>query len=536
MLLVAAGRAIADAGLKPKGETLESFVQVSCATDANVVEAATGLKMSEMGDERLLYPNVPGTVAAALGCPVDAVKELVCTGDSGSWPQAMVNRAFEEVANGNVSSVLVMGCEALESFRSAIKQKVDAKELRQRWSEAELDPKARERLESLKSRVGLTLYPQGKDFNEANKFFTENWRRHGLGAPSATYPLMESALMAEAGRSIDEQNALAAEIFAKYSKVAATQHEHAWFGVEYKPEELSTPSADNRPICYPFYNKRLNSVMDVDMSAALVIMSAGEARRRGVAPEKWVFLHGCSEAVDTIDVMERRTLAASPAARYAGRCALEMAGIKDMDKDLDHFDVYSCFPSAVQIVCKELDIPMDRSLTVTGGLPYHGGPGSNYVTHAIAAMTEQLRGSSSQARGLVTANGGYLTKHAFGVYANYPDAQAKAGAWRRDDAQVQAQVDAEPKTPVTEAPAGHAVVENFVVRLSPKGEASLSIVVGRLTEGPDVGKRFVAQSTPGDAAAAKEFMGGGAGVGTRIAVSVDKGGKAVFRTLPQAKL
>merc|ERR1712125_127289 len=135
-----------------------------------------------------------------------------------------------------------------------------------------------------------------------------------------------------------------------------------------------------------------------------------------------------------------------------------MAGVQDVNRDVHYMDIYSCFPSAVQIACKELGIKMgQKPLTVTGGLPYHGGPGSNYVTHSIAAMTEHLRASRSPARGLVTANGGYLTKHAFGVYSNFPDEQARTGSWRRDDAKVQAQVDAEPKTRVTEAPEGHAV-------------------------------------------------------------------------------
>ena len=32
-----------------------------------------------------------------------------------------------------------------------------------------------------------------------------------------------------------------------------------------------------------------------------------------------------------------------------------------------------------------------RGVTQTGGLPYHGGPGSNYMTHSMAAMAETLR-------------------------------------------------------------------------------------------------------------------------------------------------
>ena len=73
--------------------------------------------------------------------------------------------------------------------------------------------------------------------------------------------------------------------------------------------------------------------------------------------------------------------------------ALSGAGI-GVD-DVAHLDLYSCFASSV---CFALDaLGIDESdaraaaVTVTGGLPYHGGPGSNYMTHSLAAMTERLR-------------------------------------------------------------------------------------------------------------------------------------------------
>ena len=59
------------------------------------------------------------------------------------------------------------------------------------------------------------------------------------------------------------------------------------------------------------------------------------------------------------------------------------------------FDFYSCFPVAVEQACDCVGLdpsttPVNR-LTQTGGLPYHGGPGSNYSLHGMAAMVEHLR-------------------------------------------------------------------------------------------------------------------------------------------------
>ena len=50
---------------------------------------------------------------------------------------------------------------------------------------------------------------------------------------------------------------------------------------------------------------------------------------------------------------------------------------------------------------------------------FAGGPWNNYVMHSIATMVERLRDDAG-ALGLVTANGGYVTKHAFGVYSTRP--------------------------------------------------------------------------------------------------------------------
>ncbi|MFB2351399.1 hypothetical protein, partial [Priestia megaterium] len=79
--------------------------------------------------------------------------------------------------------------------------------------------------------------------------------------------------------------------------------------------------------------------------------------------------------------------------------------------EIGHFDLYSCFPVAVEIGAEELGLALDdhRGLTVTGGLPYAGGPGNNYAMHSIAVMMRRLR-SAREDYGLVTANGWFLTK------------------------------------------------------------------------------------------------------------------------------
>jgi acetyl-CoA C-acetyltransferase len=155
------------------------------------------------------------------------------------------------------------------------------------------------------------------------------------------------------------------------------------------------------------------------------------------------------------------------------------------------FDLYSCFPSAVQIARDMLGIPSvdPRPLTVTGGPPYFGGPGNNYVTHSIAAMVDRLRGDRGKL-GLVTANGWYVTKHATGVYSTEPPQHD----WRRTDPKIdQAQIDAGPRPDFAAAPSGRATVETYTVLFDRDGSPQRGIVIGRLLDA----RHFIA-NTPDD--------------------------------------
>ena len=60
-------------------------------------------------------------------------------------------------------------------------------------------------------------------------------------------------------------------------------------------------------------------------------------------------------------------------------------------------------------------------MTQTGGLPYHGGPGSNYMTHSLAAMAEALRADPGS-YGVVSGVGMHMQKHAYGVWSTAPGA------------------------------------------------------------------------------------------------------------------
>lgn len=187
----------------------------------------------------------------------------------------------------------------------------------------------------------------------------------------------------------------------------------------------------------------------------------------------------------------------SPAIREAGRQALGAAGIGI--ERIEHLDVYSCFPAAVQIGCDALGISADdpRPLTVTGGLPYFGGPGNNYSTHAIAEVMQRVRARPGSI-GLVTALGWFITKHAVGIYGAVP----KDGPFvRADPAPRQAILDAQPAPPLALEPDGPASIETYTVLHDRDGASVRGLVIGRL----DDGRRFLAD-TPADRATLDGLM------------------------------
>ncbi|WP_454716373.1 acetyl-CoA acetyltransferase [Caulobacter segnis] len=451
LLKTAAERAVLDAGLA--GSVLADLDAL--AVVAFSIDAPGGL--SKLPLPRLADP--PASLARAVGA---APAWSVYTETGGNSPQQAVNVVCERIAKGESQLALVTGAEFLGSLMKRMKGGLGF----EGWGDD---------ITSTPQRIG-----------DPRPGVTRQEGAHGLGYPVNTYPLFENALRARDGRSLGDHQKQLGEFFTPFTKVAAA-NPHAWFPVERSVEELVTVTDRNRMVGYP-YPKYLNAIMEVDQSAAVLIASVGKARELGVPEDKWVFLHGCADASDLWYPLERQDYHSSPAMRLTGERALEMAGIGV--EDLDVIDLYSCFPSAVRIGAEEIGLALDdpRGLTITGGLPYFGGPGNNYALHAIAEMVAKLR-ERPGAYGLSTANGWFLTKQSVGIYSTRP----VEGKWEREAPSViQAQIDALPHPEIVEKPQGPATIETYTVVHGREG-VRMGIVIGRDAEG----RRFVAQ-TPDD--------------------------------------
>jgi len=402
------------------------------------------------------YRDSPGLLAEAIGAQP---REKVYTAVGGNTPQWLVSRTAAAIVRGDVRLAVIAGGEAMRS--------------RARWREA------------IQQRWRRWAPPQ-QMLGDTRAGVNDIEVKHGAHIPARIYPLFETAIRAHRRRSIGEHQRRLGELCARLSQAAA-DNPYAWFPQARTAEEITTVTPENRMICFP-YPKFMNAIMEVDQAAAVIMTSVAAAQEMGIPRDRWVYLWGCADAVDIWYFSDRPNLHASLALTLAGRRALEMARVT-ID-EIDWFDLYSCFPCAVELACDALGIDEDdpRPLTVTGGLPYFGGPGNNYSMHAIAAMVERLR-REPQRKGLVSAMGWYATKHSLGLYSGAPPEHE----WRRlDSAADQVELDDAPHPTLVEAD-GRGTVEGYSVGFDRAGEPEAAIVVGRLEEG----SRFIA-NTEGD--------------------------------------
>ncbi len=398
--------------------------------------------------------NPPRSVAQRLGLQAS---RHIYSHSGGNMPQYLLNQFAESIARGEMRAALLCGGEALRTQHGL--ERTGAAGV---WNE---DPGGTPEL-----------------IGEARRGWSDHEDLHRMRAAIVMYPLIENAIRGARGRSVEVHQQAIGALMARFAAVAAG-NPLATRRDGYTAEQLVTVNERNRWIGFP-YPRLMNANAFIDQSAAVVMTNVATARELGIARDKWVFLHGCADGHDHWYVTERPDLQGSPAIRAASRQALAMAG-KSLD-EIEVFDLYSCFASAVQIGASEIGLSEadPRGLTITGGLPFFGGPGNNYVTHSISEMLRRLRARPG-AFGLVTANGNYVTKHSFGVYSTEPP----AGPWQRESPSVlQAQMDALPKAPFTETPQGEAIIETYTVMHGRDGP-EFAVVFGRLNA---TGQRFIA--------------------------------------------
>lgn len=523
-VVVAVGQSVSRDGQAGPIDLLESATRAA-------LEAATGLPAVI---ERLTVVNVlsrragprpASALADALGRRrLRGLRRLETTSVGGNTPQAMVERAALDIAAGRLAATVIAGADAVRTGRLRSGGR----------PEAGPDPAS----PSPSSPAASPSAPPGPPpaaraeadpvVGTDRQDLSDEERAAGMSIPLFVYPYFESVLAGRAGRSPAEQRRYLGELLSPLTR-RARDNPYAWFRQPRSAAEISVPSADNRLVAEP-YTKTMVAFLGAAQGAALVVTSLAVARKLGL-DDGCIFPWSSATACDVWYPVARPDLGRSPALEAAAGAALGAAGVGIDDVGL--LDVYSCFPSALQIGAEAIGagarLARPADLSLTGGLPYFGGPGNDYTTHAIAALFAELGRQAPGALGLVNGVGWYLTKHSVGLYGSEPP----PGGFRSPDlGRAQAAIDVAARPYVTHpelaagalSGRGEATVEASSVFYGRDGSPSGAPVIATLEDG----RRIVAAADPAEltsvaAAGAERWL-----VGSRVTVEAAPGGPALY--------
>ncbi|NNL66472.1 MAG: acetyl-CoA acetyltransferase [Myxococcales bacterium] len=440
---VLVGAAVADQRCDDPREALEPIALMIAACEAAARDAGSRALLARIDRVAVprgfwLYPDPGRIVAEHFG----AAGATTLVAEFGVLQQTLLADACRAIAAGESDVALVTGGDA--KYRSLRAE-----------------------------RAGVTL----ADTVQGDVRPSQVWRPHdvlwselewarGLRMPVGYYALLESALRHAEGLSLEAHARELGRLYADFSAVAVG-NPHAWRREPTSAEAIATPGAANPMLAFP-YAKLHTSSWNVDQAAGLILCSLERARALGIPDERLVFPLAASESNHMLPVCQRDSLAHSEAARIAGQRALTHAGVEA--RALGPVDLYSCFPVAVRLVAEALELDPGRRLTVTGGMPFAGGPVNNYALQATARMVEVLR-EGDGAPGLVSSVSGMFTKQGFGLWATEPPARPFAFEDVSDAVAM-----ASPARPLDAEPDGEARIVGYTV-LHEQGAPARAIAV-----------------------------------------------------------
>ncbi|MDB5610240.1 MAG: acetyl-CoA acetyltransferase [Bradyrhizobium sp.] len=362
----------------------------------------------------------------------------------GESPIRYLHEAAQRIARGECSVAAVCGAEAQSTATKAERAGIDLP-----WTPFAHDVPEPKRGAAFQNPMAVKL---------------------GVFKPVTVYPLYEAASAAHWGQTPREAMAESGHLWSTYSDVAS-QNPNAWLKRRFTPEEITTPTQDNRLIAWP-YTKLMVANPSVNMGGAVLMTSLAKARAAGIAQDRLIHIGGGASAEEPRDYLTRDQFVESHAQNAVLKAVMDLAG--GNGKAFDAIELYSCFPCVPKMARRTLGLGTDVQPTVTGGLTFFGAPLNTYMTHATCAMVRKLRNGAKL--GLLYGQGGFVTKH----YALVLSRQAPQGALAQDTS-VQAEADrhrgAVPDF-VTEA-GGKGSVESFTIIYGRGGEVEHGVVMLR---------------------------------------------------------
>jgi acetyl-CoA C-acetyltransferase len=308
----------------------------------------------------------------------------------GVLQQNLVNSACKKIIDGEIRASLIVGGEARFKMIQALKEGLPYEEM------------------------ALTENPDNYVKAKEDLYVAEELDALGMMAVGY-YAIIESAMRYKNQYSLNEHESFLGNYYERFSQIAS-KNPHAWNQKIFTAEEIKTPSKKNQKIAYP-YNKLHNTSWNVNQASALILTSDEIADKLKIPFDKRVYPLVSSETNHMIGVIQRPDLTSPVGLKLATKYLLETAAKNNIKPTF--YELYSCFPVAVQLFAQALNIPENIDKTITGGMPFAGGPLNNYMLHATAQVLMRIRDNNSEV-GLITGVSGMMTKQALAIWGKNP--------------------------------------------------------------------------------------------------------------------
>jgi len=396
-------------GIGFEQETSEDPTQ--CAEPWRLMARAVRRAAADAGSDTLLaqieslsvpqgmweYRNPGRLIADALGCP--SARSILS--DLGVLQLSLLSDLCRAIAAGEQHLGVITGGEA----------------------------KFRELRAGITGRpVANTEQPEGTPPPDVHHTSSDPWAsdleaRAGLSSPVELFAIIESALRYQQGLGIEEHRDRIAQLYSRFSEVAA-RNPHAWRREPVSPRAIRDPSPKNAMLAFP-YTKRHSSQWNVNQAVAIFVCSVARAARLGLKRDRWIFPLAAAQSKHVVPLAQQRLLHTHPGTVLSGERALALAGVSA--RDVDAAELYSCFPAAIQSFARDLKVAETCPWTVTGAMPFAGGPYNSFNLEGVARMVEVLRegeGNDGSERriGLVSNLSGIFGKQACALFSNLPNA------------------------------------------------------------------------------------------------------------------
>jgi len=396
-------------GIGFEQETSEDPTQ--CAEPWRLMARAVRRAAADAGSDTLLaqiesisvpqgmweYRNPGKLIADALGCP--SARSILS--DLGVLQLSLLSDLCRTIAAGEQHLGVITGGEA----------------------------KFRELRAGITGRpVANTEQPEGTPPPDVHHTSSDPWAsdleaRAGLSSPVELFAIIESALRCQQGVDVEEHRDRIAQLYSRFSEVAA-RNPHAWRREPVSPRAIRDPSPRNAMLAFP-YTKRHSSQWNVNQAVAIFVCSVARAARLGLKRDGWIFPLAAAQSKHVVPLAQQRLLHTHPGTVLSGERALALAGVSA--RDVDAAELYSCFPAAIQSFARDLKVAETCPWTVTGAMPFAGGPYNSFSLEGVARMVEVLRegeGNDGSERriGLVSNLSGIFGKQACALFSNLPNA------------------------------------------------------------------------------------------------------------------